>query len=258
MNTHIPRKRFGQHFLHDKRVIRQIIASLAIKDNDIWVEIGPGRGALTQYIPTDIKHLYLIEIDNDLARDLSTKYDNQKSVSVINRDILTMDFSNFADNGQRLRLLGNLPYNISTPIFFHLADYANCIKDMTFMIQKEVADRLTAKAGNKIYGRLTLSAGLRFSIHRLFDVGPGAFNPPPKVKSSVIRLTPHSKQIDPQLQNQFDMLVRTAFSKRRKTIKNSLGELVDVQALESAGIDPKLRPESLTQHDFLSLAERMI
>ena len=258
MNSHIPRKRFGQHFLHDKQVIARIIATLAIKNTDLWLEIGPGQGALTHNLPTAIQHLYLVEIDKDLVATLESAFSKRDNVTIINRDVLKLDFSNYCNDAQGLRILGNLPYNISTPLFFHLAKFSHCIDDMTFMVQKEVADRLVAEAGSKTYGRLSLSAGLRFSISRLFDVGPGAFNPPPKVKSSIIRLKPHKQQYEPLLQNQFDMLVRTAFSQRRKTLKNSLGKIINAETFEHAEINSKLRPESLNIDDFLKLAQRMI
>lgn len=232
--------------------------SLKIEPGDIWLEIGPGQGALTRYFPTDASHLYLVEIDTDLAKALETGFSNRSNVTILNQDILTLDLSRLDVGGQRLRLLGNLPYNISTPLFFHLADYTQCINDMTFMVQKEVADRLTAEPGTKQYGRLSLSAGLRFVINRLFDVGPGAFHPPPKVKSSIIRLTPRQQQFESTLQSRFDLLVRTAFSQRRKTLRNSLGKLVDASTLVRAGINPQSRAESLTIDDFLSLAQRMI
>ena len=254
MNPHIPRKRFGQHFLHDKQIIDRIIKSLSIKDSDIWLEIGPGQGALTHNLPTTFKHLYLVEIDNDLVKALNTAFANHGNVTIINQDILKINFTDYLTSGQNLRILGNLPYNITTPIFFHLAEFAHCIDDMTFMVQKEVADRLTADPGSKTYGRLSLSAGLRFSISKLFDVGPGAFNPPPKVKSSIIRLLPHKRQIDKKLQLNFDMLIRTAFSKRRKTLRNSLGKLLNTDGFDKVGIDPALRPESLSIDDFLKLA----
>ena len=258
MSPHIPRKRFGQHFLHDRRVINRIIDSLSINNSDIWLEIGPGQGALTRQLPSGIRHLYLVEIDTDLAKALESEFAQRGNITVVNQDILNLDFTNYLKEGQGLRILGNLPYNISTPIFFHLAQFAHCIDDMTFMVQKEVADRLTAEAGSKAYGRLSLSAGLRFSIRKFFDVGPGAFNPPPKVKSSIIRLAPRQLQSNAKLLNDFDMIVRLAFSKRRKTLRNSLGKIIDADSFENAGIDSGLRPESLTIDDFLKLAERVI
>lgn len=244
--------------MHDKAVIEKIIGSLTIRDSDVWLEIGPGHGALTRHMPASIKHLYLVEIDRDLAGALESVFLDRSNVTVINQDILELDLTACLEQAQTVRMLGNLPYNISTPLFFHLAKYAHCIKDMTFMVQKEVADRLSAVAGCKNYGRLSLSAGLRFSVSKLFDVGPGAFNPPPKVISSIIRLIPREKRLEPVLQQNFDMLVRTAFSKRRKTIRNSLGKILDDDCFEHAGIDTSLRPESLTIDDFLRLAERVV
>ena len=258
MTAHQPRKRFGQHFLHDKQVISRIINSLAIKQDDVLLEIGPGQGALTHNLPAGIRHLYLVEIDRDLVEALESAFSDRNNVTIINEDILRLDISLYGNRDRRIRLLGNLPYNISTPLFFHLANFTHCIKDMTFMVQKEVADRLIAEPGSKRYGRLSLSAGLRFTITRLFDVGPGAFNPPPKVKSSIIRLKPRMPQIEVPLQNSFDTLVRTAFSQRRKTLRNSMGKLVDSAAFESVEIDSELRPESLSIDDFLMLARRMI
>ena len=256
MTRHIPRKRFGQHFLHDKRVIQRIIDSLAIHEDDIWVEIGPGQGALTDELPRTIRHLYLIELDRDLAARLTTQYQDDSTVSVINQDILTVAFDQFAMDHQRVRLLGNLPYNISTPIFFHLANFTHCIKDMTFMVQKEVADRLVARPATKEYGRLSVSAGLRFETVKLFDVGPGAFNPPPKVKSSIIRLRPHLNQPQPDVIAAFDTIVKAAFLKRRKTLRNALAGQVESAGFDASGIDPQLRAENLSITDFLKLADQ--
>ncbi len=258
MNEHNPRKRFGQHFLHDQYVIKRIIDSLKITNQDTWVEIGPGQGALTSHFPTTVKQLILIEIDRDLVKPLQSKYVQNDNISIINSDVLSIDFSELIKGNDKLRIVGNLPYNISTPIFFHLAKYANHIADMTFMIQKEVADRLTATAGNKTYGRLTLSAGLRFKITKLFNVSKGAFNPPPKVESSIIQLTPHSQQIPTAQAEKFDRLVHAAFLKRRKTIKNSLETLISLDDFEQTDINPTLRAESLTINDFLKLTQRMI
>ena len=255
MTQHTPRKRFGQHFLHDQYVIKRIIDSLKINDQDIWVEIGPGQGALTNHLPTNINKLILIEIDRDLAKQLESKYAQNDNVVIINQDILKVDFDQLRESNKKLRIVGNLPYNISTPIFFHLAKYVDNISDMTFMVQKEVADRLTAGAGNKTYGRLTLSAGLRFSIRKLFNVSKGAFNPPPKVESSIIRLMPHANQTPQPLAEKFDLLVKSAFLKRRKTLKNSLESLVSLEDFEQASISPSLRAEALTINDFLKLAE---
>ncbi len=258
MKPHVPRKRFGQHFLHDRTIISRIIDSLEIQKSDTILEIGPGQGALTRHLPESIHHLYLVEIDRDLAAALGSAFAHRSNVTIINQDVLSVNIADYLQEGRLLRIIGNLPYNITTPIFFHLAQFAHSIRDMTFMVQKEVADRLIAEAGSKTYGRLSLSAGLRFSIRKRFDVGPGAFNPPPKVTSSIIHLRPHEQQFQDILQQQFDTLVRTAFSQRRKTLKNSLGKIIDAETFKNADIDSTLRPESLTIDDFLKLAERMI
>ncbi len=257
MNGHVPRKRFGQHFLHDQRVIGRIIDSLNIGPKDQWMEIGPGQAALTEFLVDKTNRLTLIEIDRDLAAQLSIRF-RDHNINVVNEDILKVDLQNLANTASKLRLVGNLPYNISTPIFFHLAKFVNLISDMTFMIPKEVAERLLASPGNKTYGRLTLSAGLRFEITKLFDVGKGAFNPPPKVESSVIRMTPHPHQIRQDLALKFDGLVKSAFLKRRKTLKNSLNLLVCQQDFEQTGIDPGQRAEALTINDFLKLARQVL
>lgn len=255
MTGHTPRKRFGQHFLHDQSVIRRIVESLAIRKTDTLIEIGPGQGALTEALPKAMEHLYLIEIDRDLAPKLEQRFALRTNVTVINQDILKVNIAEFHQPGHSLRLVGNLPYNISTPLFFHLAQYASVIEDMTFMVQKEVADRLVAAPGNKTYGRLTLSAGLRFGITKLFDVGAGAFKPPPKVQSSIIRLIPHTSLPQADKMERFDALVKTAFSQRRKTLKKSLDKHVDLIAFVQCGIDPRLRPEVLSIADFLKLAD---
>ena len=258
MNGHIPRKRFGQHFLHDQRTIQKIIDSLNINPTDHWIEIGPGQAALTELLANRTNRLTLIEIDHDLADELKNRFRDDNKIQIINADILTVDFSDITNPENKLRLVGNLPYNISTPIFFHLAKFVDLISDMTFMVQKEVADRLMASAGNKTYGRLTLSAGLRFEITKLFDVGKGAFNPAPKVESSVIRMSPHDQQIEPDLAGKFDELVKSAFLKRRKTLRNSLNPLVNQQDYNKAEIDPGLRAEALTINDFLKLAQQVL
>ena len=257
MTRHIPRKRFGQHFLHDTQVIGKIIESLRIDPADCWMEIGPGQGALTQFFPQSMQRLILVEIDRDLAARLEKQFTQSRHIQILNRDILTLDLKQFAVSN-KLRIVGNLPYNISTPIFFHLADSAEYINDMTFMVQKEVAERLVAKPGGKTYGRLTLSAASRFTISPLFNVGPGAFTPAPKVNSTVIRLTPHAEQISDNVRQHFDKLVKSAFSQRRKTIKNSLQNHVNVRDLEELNIDPAARAETLNIEQYLKLAQRMI
>jgi 16S rRNA (adenine1518-N6/adenine1519-N6)-dimethyltransferase len=241
-SSHQPRKRFGQHFLHERKVLEKILAAIAPAQDDAIVEIGPGEGALTRLLHAAAPALEVVEIDRDLAAALEREMPGLK---VHCADALEFDFARFPE---KLRLVGNLPYNISTPLMFHLARFAPRVRDMHFMLQLEVVDRMVAKPSTAAYGRLSVSLQSRFAITKLFKVAPGAFRPPPKVESAVVRLQP----LDWQLPIDEDLL-RRAFSARRKTLRNALPE-VD---FEAAGIDPKLRPENLSPEDFARLSMRM-
>jgi 16S rRNA (adenine1518-N6/adenine1519-N6)-dimethyltransferase len=241
-----PRKRFGQHFLHDPAVLKRIVEAIDPARGDTVVEIGPGEGALTRPLLERLDRLTAIEIDRDLAAELSRAFDPGK-LSIQVADALEFDFSVFPAG---LRILGNLPYNISTPILFHLARHADRVRDMHFMLQKEVVDRMVAKHSTPDYGRLSVMLQVRFAMKKLFNVAPGAFRPPPKVDSAVVRLVPLQEKIGCD-QDLFEKIVREAFSARRKTLRNAL----PLQAADYAdlGIDPQLRPENLSPADYVRI-----
>jgi 16S rRNA (adenine1518-N6/adenine1519-N6)-dimethyltransferase len=255
MSQHRPRKRFGQHFLTDPGVIDAIVASVAPRKEDVVVEIGPGQGAITRPLAARAGHLHLVELDRDLAARLRQEYPGDCNVTVHEADALKFDFSALGD---AVRVVGNLPYNISTPLLFHLLDFRQHIVDMHFMLQKEVVDRMAATPGSKTYGRLSIMLGCQFQIDALFDVDRQAFDPPPDVTSAVVRLAPlppRTYAIDDE--QRFSKLVAQAFSQRRKTIRNSLKTMADEATLEAAGIDPSLRPEAIAIADYVRLANAL-
>lgn len=255
------RKRFGQHFLHDPGVIRRILDSIAPKPQDRVVEIGPGRGALTWPLLEKLDVLEVIEIDRDLAAALHTDPRGDDKLRLHVHDALRMDFTALRGDGAPLRVVGNLPYNISTPLMFHLLDHRAAIADMHFMLQKEVVDRIVAEPGSKEYGRLGVMLSIHAQATRLFDVGRGSFKPPPKVTSSVLRLCP---SIEPRYEGlkalgergdaALKRVVLAAFTHRRKTLRNSLHGLVDEAGFAACGIDPQWRPEVLSPAQFVQLA----
>lgn len=252
---HRARKRFGQNFLIDTHVINDIVAAINVKPDDHLVEIGPGLGALTDALVKVCRQLSAVEIDNDLAQRLDQRYADQKHFSLHRGDALKTDFAEIAA-GQAMRIVGNLPYNISTPLLFHLLSYRTSISDMYFMLQKEVVDRLAAPPGNKNYGRLSVMMQYHCQIQALFTVPPTAFNPAPKVTSAVVRLIPHieppHRAIDLDL---FERLVKTCFQQRRKTLRNSLKVFTEgMIELPKAGIDLGARPETLSVAEFVTLA----
>ena len=249
------RKRFGQHFLHDPGVIRRIIDAVAPAAGERIVEIGPGRGALTWGLLERAKRLDVIEIDRDLARALEADPRAKNGLLVHLQDALDTDFVRLRGTGEPLRVVGNLPYNISTPLLFRLLAQRAAISDMYFMLQKEVVDRMAAKPGTKDYGRLTVMLAAVAEVEGLFDVGPGAFQPRPKVWSAIVRLRPTaSPRFDMGREGVLRTLVTTAFSHRRKTLRNSLKGMLSSQDIESCGIDPQLRPETLAPSQFGTLA----
>lgn len=241
-SSHRFRKRFGQHFLHDPRVLARIVDAIAPSANEPVIEIGPGEGALTVPLLERVKHLDVIEIDRDLAARLR----ELPGVTVHEADALDFDFAQFPAG---MRLVGNLPYNISTPLLFHLARYADRVRDLHFMLQLEVVERMVAKPSTAEYGRLSVALQARFRMEKLFNVSKGAFRPPPKVESAVVRLLPLEKKLDID-----ENLLRRAFSARRKQLKNALPG-VD---FERAGIDPALRPENLSPEDYARLSMNSI
>jgi 16S rRNA (adenine1518-N6/adenine1519-N6)-dimethyltransferase len=249
------RKRFGQHFLHDPAVIRKIIDGVAPAEGERIVEIGPGRGALTWDLLRRAKSLDVIEIDRDLAQSLKADSRAGSGLSVHVENALDTDFVKLRGAGAPLRIVGNLPYNISTPLLFRLLSQRAAIADMHFMLQKEVVDRMTAQPSNKTYGRLTVMLAAVAEVERLFDVGPGAFQPRPKVWSAIVRLRPTLEpRFDIGADGVLRVLVSAAFSHRRKTLRNGLKGLLTPEEIESCGIDPQLRPETLSPAQFGMLA----
>jgi 16S rRNA (adenine1518-N6/adenine1519-N6)-dimethyltransferase len=249
------RKRFGQHFLHDPGVIRRIIETVAPQAGERIVEVGPGRGALTWGLLERAKHLDVIEIDRDLAHALKTDARAKSGLHVHVENVLDTDFIRLRGAGKPLRIVGNLPYNISTPLLFHLLEHSAAISDMYFMLQKEVVDRMAAPPGGKDYGRLTVMLAAVAEVEGLFDVGPGAFQPRPKVWSAIVHLRPSkSPRFEMGVDGALRTVVTAAFSHRRKTLRNSLKGLLASQDIESCGIDPQLRPETLAPAQFGLLA----
>lgn len=248
------KKRLGQHFLHDPAVIRRLVAAIAPQRNDVMVEIGGGPGALTAPLVEQLERLHVVEIDRDLAADLPSRVAHPQRLVVHNADALRFDFTTLAAGPRSLRVVGNLPYNISTPLLFHLLGSGDAIKDMHVMLQREVVERMTAKPGGKEYGRLTVMLALWARVENCFDVGPGAFTPPPKVWSTVVRLVPRAPDFPVADRERFASLVAHLFSMRRKTLGRALKGRLTAAQIEAAGIDPRARPETLAPADFARLA----
>ena len=257
-SKHAPRKRFGQNFLHDHAVIQSILASLQIKPHEHWVEIGPGQGALTEFLAEKEIDLDIVELDRDLVALLERRFANRPNLAIYSADALKFDFSALAKNNQKLRIVGNLPYNISTPLLFHLMESSSAIADMHFMLQKEVVERICAVPGNKKYGRLSIMMQYHCRAESLFDVYPESFSPAPKVMSAVVRLIPYdSPPIVIEDKSLFDKVVSQAFSQRRKTLRNSLKGLVSEACFTASGIDPAARAETLSLQDFANLSNAL-
>jgi 16S rRNA (adenine1518-N6/adenine1519-N6)-dimethyltransferase len=257
MKGHRARKRFGQNFLHDAHVIQRIVTAIRPQPGDRLVEIGPGRGALTRPLLEAAGRIDVIELDRDLPPLLQAHCQGAGELIIHGSDALKFDFATLGNGtaGHKLRIVGNLPYNISTPLLFHLLDYADMIQDMHFMLQKEVVERLTAHPGGRDYGRLSIMVQYHCQAEYLFTVKPGSFTPVPKVDSAIVRLTPHP-QIPVRVEDSrdFDRLVRAAFAMRRKTLRNNLRNMLDATLIEALGIDPSRRAETLTLAELASLA----
>lgn len=251
--NHIARKRFGQNFLNDFMVIDKIINHLDIRSQDKLLEIGPGLGALTRPILTYTDHLIAIEIDRDLHSHLSSLNKEQTKLELILMDALKVDYSNW---GVDLRIIGNLPYNISTPLLLYLMDYRSNIKDMHFMLQKELVSRLVALPGSKAYGRLSVLIQYFFEVEHLFDVPPEAFHPKPKVDSAFIRLKPYKHSPYPEVNlDLFRAILRQAFSMKRKTILNNLKNVLRADQLVHLKIEPTRRPEQISIMEYINIVE---
>ncbi len=253
---HFARKRFGQNFLHDDYIIESIVAAIQPKADQALVEIGPGLAALTVPVSKYVDHLTVVEIDRDLASRLIDNPLLNDKLTVIEQDALTFDFNELKQQlGKPLRVFGNLPYNISTPLMFHLFEYANIITDMHFMLQKEVVTRLVAAPNSKDYGRLSVMAQYFCQIIPVLEVPPTSFKPAPKVDSAVVKLIPYKEK--PYQVNDVKILSRVtteAFNQRRKTIRNSLGNMFTAEQLVELNIDPNLRAENLTVQQYCQLA----
>jgi 16S rRNA (adenine1518-N6/adenine1519-N6)-dimethyltransferase len=255
---HQARKRFGQNFLHDQNIIRRIVECIAPASGQHLVEIGPGQGALTVPLLASGARLDAIELDRDLAAWLVSRFADTPGFTLHQGDVLKFDLARLSDQPRSLRVIGNLPYNISTPCIFHLLKYAPLISDMTFMLQLEVVQRLAAVSGDAQYGRLSVMAQYHCQIDHLFDVPPGAFRPQPKVTSAIVRLRPHREPAlrakDPHM---LQTLVRTAFSQRRKTLKNCIKTLISEIDANDLPVDLSLRPENLSLADFVRLSNSL-
>lgn len=249
-----PKKQLGQHFLADRHYIDRIVMAVNAKEGDFLVEIGPGQGAITLPLLRQHPRLTVIEFDRDLIAPLTAAAAPLGELTIVHRDVLQVDFTELAGEG-KLRLVGNLPYNISSPILFHALDHAAAISDMTFMLQKEVVDRMAAAPGSKIYGRLSVMLQAWCEVTSLFVVPPGAFRPPPKVDSAVARLVPRDPAKvgieDPQ---RFAAVVKAAFGQRRKTLRNALDGVCCPAQFEAAGVRSDARAEQLEVPDFIALA----
>ena len=253
-----PKKSFGQHFLHERRYIERIVSSISPRPDDFLVEIGPGEGALTFPLLAAAGKLTAIELDTDLIPALQAKAADVGELSIVHADVLKVDFTAMARQAgvSQLRVAGNLPYYISSPILFHCIEHAAAIADMHFMLQKEVVDRMAAEPGSKIYGRLSVMLQLACRVEPLFDVPPGAFRPPPKVDSSVVRLIPIAAETRHDANpERLYAIVKAAFAQRRKTLSNALRQLMDADAIQQADVDPKARAETLSPADFVRLAK---
>lgn len=253
---HTARKRFGQNFLHDDYIIDKIVSAIAPKQEDNLVEIGPGLGALTEPVAEIVDHFTVVELDRDLAARLRTHPFLNKKLTIVEQDALKFDFGQLCESGQKLRVFGNLPYNISTPLMFHLFKFSEHIQDMHFMLQHEVVKRLCATHGDKLYGRLSVMAQYYCSAVPVVMVPPSAFKPAPKVDSTVVRLTPHRQPRVPLKSiESLQLVVTAAFNQRRKTIRNSLKNLLDEQQIITLNINPESRAEKLSLEEFAKLAD---
>ncbi len=254
VTAHVARKRFGQHFLADASYVRRIIEAVAPRSGELLVEIGPGLGALTAPLLERVERLHVVEIDRDIVARLRGQWPPERLV-VHEGDALEFDFTTLGDG---LRLVGNLPYNISTPLLFRVASLGERLRDAHFMLQKEVVDRMVASPGGGDYGRLSVMLQYRFAMDKLFEVPPGAFRPPPKVDSAVVRMRPLSPlphvAADPDL---FARLVTKGFTQRRKTLRNALSGILEAAELELLGIDPGARPETLPVAAWVAAANRV-
>ena len=249
---HIPRKRFGQNFLTDQFVLHDIIAAIDPKPEDTMVEIGPGLAAMTRLLLERLRELHVVELDRDLVERLNKTFD-AKRLHVHSGDALKYDFATLAPAGGKLRVVGNLPYNISSPLLFHLAGIAPLVQDQHFMLQKEVVERMVAEPGGKTYGRLSVMLQWRYHMELLFVVPPSAFDPPPQVDSAIVRMIPLTAPLACDAAR-LEQVVQKAFSQRRKVLRNCVAGMFTEADLESVGIDPQARAETVGVEAYVALA----
>ncbi len=253
--SHRPRKRFGQNFLRDPAVIASIVAAVRPRPGQHLLEIGPGQGAITRELLRQAGALDAVELDRDLLQTLKSQCEPLGDFRLFNADALGFDYCALMEGQRGLRIVGNLPYNISTPLLFHLLTQKHCIEDMHFMLQKEVVQRIAATPGSKRWGRLSVMLRLDCDIQALFDIAPAAFHPPPRVDSSFVRLTPRQTPIYPlDDREQFAKLVTQAFAHKRKTLLNNMKGLLNADRIRSAGIDPSIRAEQVDIEGFVRLS----
>lgn len=254
-SQHKARKRFGQNFLIDHGIIRDIVRSVHPHKGDVIVEIGPGKGAITQLLADACDNLNVIELDRDLVPWLKVKFEKHPNFQLFQADALQFDFAQLIKGEKPLRIVGNLPYNISTPLIFHLLSYADKVQDMHFMLQKEVVKRMAAQTGESAYGRLGIMVQYYCAVEDLFDVPPTSFDPAPKVDSAIVRLIPYAQL--PHVANNvktLETLVNVAFQQRRKTLRNSLKQLLTAEQLESLPVDLSLRPEEISLPEYVAMS----
>lgn len=254
-SQHKARKRFGQNFLIDHGIIRDIVRSVHPHKDDVIVEIGPGKGAITQLLADACDNLNVIELDRDLVPWLKVKFEKHPNFQLYQADALQFDFAQLMRNDKPLRIVGNLPYNISTPLIFHLLSYASKVQDMHFMLQKEVVKRMAAQPGESAYGRLGIMVQYYCAVEDLFDVPPTSFDPAPKVDSAIVRMIPYKEL--PFVANNIktlETLVNVAFQQRRKTLRNSLKQLLTTEQMESLPVDLSLRPEEISLPEYVAMS----
>ena len=250
---HVARKRFGQNFLTDKQVLSDIIDAIAPRKGETMVEIGPGLAAMTALLLKQLDHMHVVELDRDLVTRLEKSWSPER-LTVHSGDALKFDFGSIpVAEGQKLRVVGNLPYNISSPLLFHLADFAHLIEDQHFMLQKEVVERMVAAPGSKTYGRLSVMLQWRYTMSLMFIVPPTAFDPPPQVESAIVRMVPVAQQL-PCDAKRLETVVAKAFSQRRKVIRNCVAGMFTEAQLVEVGIDPGVRPETVSLEQYVALA----
>lgn len=253
---HIPRKRFGQNFLTDQVVLHNIIRAIDPQSDDVMVEIGPGLAAMTSLLLQSLKQLHVVELDRDLVTHLQKNFDPNRLI-VHSADALQFDFASIpVAPGKKLRVVGNLPYNISSPLLFHLADIAPQVQDQHFMLQKEVVERMVAEPGSKTYGRLSVMLQWRYHMELMFIVPPTAFDPPPRVESAIVRMIPIAQPLACE-QVKLEQVVLKAFSQRRKVLRNCVAGMFTENELIDAGVDPQARPETVPMEQFVALANRL-